>query len=621
MVRSINDTHIAFHFDSYDQSIVVDSFDQGIADSPFAGISDMRNVNITSVPGEASVNFSTATISPATVASGTVVSANGSTHYVTYTGAAGLVNGAAVTFTGGSLPTGLTANQVYWVSSIDGAGAGTFQVFSDINTSSLVSISGTGTGTFAVSNMSQPKYFAYDSGNSTYWLVDSAGLVWTNASSGTGAWRYTGNLPNSVSHGNGLLYYQASDGTGYIFVFSNSSIDYTLSANSSISWSYQWRPSAGTVGSWSNTPSAVLNQKTGNSANHEAFVAPDNHAYFCDGNWVDVFFQADVTTPVPFVPTTKSTYTFSQYQLLPSNDLALCLTFLNSSVLVGGQKNIVYVWDRISPLPNTYILFPENSIQKMVTVNTNTFAFVGSRGRIYITNGTNAQLYKKIPDHISGTVEPYFTWGGAAFTKNQLYFGVSATDNAGNPIAQYGGVWAIDMDTDALRLTNQLSYGTYAGLATAVTSNQSGNPAGAGLYVGWQSGTGFGIDTTVSAPYTGSQASIDSDLIPIGTFRKPRQFTRIEYRLTRPLVSGESISIYYRLVFNAESTGYTLLFADSTVGNYSSDAPVNFRNAQWVQFQIVMNSTVSSPSYVRVKEIRVTGLTGPTLAQSQNLNL
>src|SRR6185436_20752214 len=132
------------------------------------------------------------------------------------------------------------------------------------------------------------------------------------------------------------------------------------------------------------------------------------------------------------------------------------------------------------------------------------------RGRIYITNGTNAQFYRKLPDHLSGVVEPYYVWGGACSNKNQLYFSAQVTDNSGSATSTMGGLWAIDLDNKAIRLSNQLSYGTYAGYSTAMIPNFSSTAAGTGLFMGWDSGAStYGIDTTLTTPYTGSQAYID----------------------------------------------------------------------------------------------------------------
>ena len=55
-----------------DIDIVIDGFEKGIADSPEQGIADMRNMNITSVPNEAAVQFATSGLTLPATGFGTV---------------------------------------------------------------------------------------------------------------------------------------------------------------------------------------------------------------------------------------------------------------------------------------------------------------------------------------------------------------------------------------------------------------------------------------------------------------------------------------------------------------------------------------------------------------------
>jgi hypothetical protein len=698
---------MAIHTDSYDDSLVIDGFQNGIADNPFDGIADMRNVNVISVPGEASVLFATSQISAPPIY-GTVTVTGLSSNAISFTGLPNLVNGVAIQFTNVGSLTGVALNTTYWTYASNGTYAGTLatscKLYSDYNQSVGVTIGGTAGGaTFTVYNMVgasppvQPNYFTYDNRTGVTYMQDNSGQVWSNGEltydgSSTHYWTFTGASGTAdVNYGYGLVAYSSDTTSGgypsnsWIFAFNTRSIDYF--DTSTLTWTWGWNPATGT-----SHQTGYLNS----FSNHEAMVAPDSKVYFCDGNWVSEFFQLDPATA--FDPLTKATYTYAQNKaLIPSTDKAQCFSYIGTNILIGGQNNIVYSWDGFSTGAN-WILLPEYNVHRMITVNTNTFIFVGNRGRIYVTNGTNAQLYKKVPDHISGTVEPYFQWGGACSVKNQLYFSALCTSNSGTSIPEYGGVWAIDMDTEAIRLTNQLSYGTYYGYASAMIPNFSSNPAGTGLYVGWDSGTtpgsfhytiasgsttitanantftpsmagaviygtgipigayivsvtnsstailniaatatnsnviltilsNYGIDTSSSSPYTGSQATIDSDLIPIGTFNKPKDMTQVEYRLTKALVSGESIVIQARLLFDKTDqttpviNTYQTILTDSTVNNYSNSAPVNFQQAQWVQFRIILNSTASSPSYVRLKNIRILGLTGQSAAQAPLLTV
>lgn len=602
---------MSYTIDKKTGDVVISGWEQGIADDPFAGISDIRNLNLISIPKEASVNFATSKISSPN-ASGTLVSADAGADTVTLNDNS-VESGAWVVFSGGGVGNGITAGVAYKLVLVSG---NTYSVFTNYPGTAVLNITGNSTGTYVTVNMGQPKYFAFD--GSKYWMVDSTGYVWSDAvtTQGTTAyWTYTGNKINNNSNGNGLVYYQASDGAGYIFVFSDGSIDYSLTAAASVDWNYQWSWTLGTVGSWSATPTSVLKSGVVGTPIHYAIVAPDNKVYFTDANWIGRWYQKDPN--IAFIPTTLTTYVADQTAVLPFTDTAQCISPLGNNLLIGGKLNVVYPWDTFNSLPNYPILLPEYNTVQIVTVNTTAFIFVGNRGRIYYSNGSQAQLYKKIPDHLSGTIEPYFTWGGATSNKNQLYFSALVTSNGGVANSNYGGLWAVDLDTKAIRLTNKLSYGTYLGYATTLIPNFGSAPAGTGLYIGWNSGaTTYGLDITIGTPYNAGQATIDSDLVPIGTFLKPTTNGRVEFKLSVPIVSGESVKLQYRQAFSDSftdvSTTTLFTYATSTVGGgtgWNAYAGVYqnipFQNSQWIQLRAVLTSTTVSPSYVRLTELRL----------------
>lgn len=592
-----------------DGTIIINGFEQGIADSPYAGISDMRNINIISVPQEASVGFSTANVSGTTI-TGTMTTSSASGD--TITTAALLDTRQCIRFaTVTDATKGIAIDTNYWV---EAQGGTEWKLYNSLHLSSVINITGDGLqGTFTTVNVSFFNSTALSAGdgvvdnNNKYWIIDGTGKVWTTSylTTNNNYWVYTGNSGGSGTWGNPSIgFYEASDGTGYIFAFRNNYIDYTPCLTASISWTYGWK---------------TLKTASGVANSHKTLTAPDNRFYYCDGNWIGRFYQTSSTTP--FDPSNSATYTYDPVPLLPYTERAQCLTYLGTNLLVGGVKNIIYPWDRSSTVPEYQILIAENGIYNMITINTNAYILAGNRGRIYITNGSQAMLYKKVPDHISGTVEPYFTWGGLASTKNQIYFSVYATTNAGTALDDYGGVWAIDTDTKAMRLVNKLSYNSYSGFAPVILPQLPfqivGNPAGTGLYIGWNNGSAFtgtnwGIDETISTPYTGGESYIDSDLIPVGTVLKPTTNGSVEFKLSRPLVSGESVKVQYRQIFNESDTGFTDIQTSggtttfNTAGIYSGVyQDVNFQNSQWIQFRVVLTSTASSPSYVRLTELRV----------------
>lgn len=599
---------MAYQIDSSTKDVVINGWQNGIADDPYSGISDIKNLNLTPIPKEASVNFSTSKISYPSPGTGTMTSSDAGADTITYSSSLNPESRMAITFSALAGASGLSTNTPYWIVPVTST---TAQLFTDDGTdaSTLVDITGVGTGTFSFITMTgYPKYFTQDTSNH-YWGIDSLGYVWTNTFvTGTNMyWTYAGNTTLNQANGNGIVAYTNSVGAIYIFVFRNNKIDYAL-VGTTIGWTYGWK---------------TLKTIAVTSNPHEAIVGPDNKVYYTDSFYIGRWYQAD--SAVPFLPGTASTYVYDQTQLLPFTDIAQCISPLGNNMLIGGQKNVVYPWDTFSVLPNFPIFVAESNIVKLVTVNTNCFIFAGNRGRIYYTNGSQAQLYKKIPDHIasssgtSNSVEPYYQWGGACSNKNQLYFSARVTTNSGSDIGTinegYGGVWAIDLDSKAIRLNNKLSTNSYLTYSTAMIAqtpySQSSNPAGTGLYIGWfnTTNTTYGIDQTISTPYTGGQGRIDTDLIPIGTVLKPTTQGQVEFKLSAPLVDGESITLSYRQKFTDSFTGINGGEEGngswSLAGTYSGVCQnVNFQESQWIQFRVTFISTASSPSYVRLTELR-----------------
>jgi hypothetical protein len=622
-----------------DGEILVSGFENGIGESPYKGLTDMRNINVSSVSGEVCVNFATQSKTPAVITNATITGAtdNGGSSVYAGAGLGAIENGQAIVFSVLSSGTmGLVTGTPYWVSNKSGSA---FTLTTDYERTSNVTFAGASiTGTFSTYNIVTPKYIVqqgntqdYTARTVYYFMVDSQGYVWSNRQTTTsGAWTFTGNTGLSNGRdGSGLVFYQTSDtAIGYLFVFRGSGIDYTRCDASVISWKYGWNPTTGTTGTAGSSPVLKSSISAGNS--HEAQVMPDGRVYFCDGPNVGKFFQTIVTgtNPTALDPGNLSTYTYTSYPLLPLNDPAQCLAPSGTNILIGGGTNNVYSWDTTSTLINFSYQLAETNIVKMVTANTNTYIFAGSRGRIYISNGAQAQLFKKFPDHLTGIIEPYYTWGGIAILKNQLYFGVSATNNAGTRTPLVGGVWAVDMDTKSLRMANQLSHGTYQGNATALfgQGNPSAfalgvgyvtsNPVGSGIIVGWDNvfyGSNSGIDTSIGTLYTGGQSYVVSDMLPVGTYLEPMTPAQVEFKLAVPLLAGEKIELQ---VANALASGTYPTFTSALITNgdgvlvSGNSQAFPIEKIQWLMIKAILTGgTSATPSFNRLTELRVFGAT------------
>lgn len=576
--------------------VVINGFEKGIADSPYQGIADMRNVNIISVPDEASVNFATTALTIPPVVSAVAFTVTASNDTFTVASTSNFYNGMAITLNSLVGGTGLFTARVYWIGNLTST---TFKVYVNpsIQAGALVNVTVDGSGTYSSYTLSAPLDRVIDYQSTILasphfeFILDSNGLVWWIYNQGgtiTNTLVYIGNDTLTGTTDRAIQIWQ-----GYIMVFRTSKIDYLLAStintitdlDGGSGWGYDWK----------NVSSLGLTRRP-------TLVGQDDVLYYGNSNLPGTLGSILERAGTTFDPTSAATYTINIAALtLPSGDMVTALGELGVNLLIGGVRNYIYPWDRISTSFTYPLIIAENLTTRIVTTNSNAYIFAGNRGRIYITNGSNVELYKKVPDSITGMIDPYFNWQDTTYWKNQIYFSFTATNNAGTSIDTVAGVWAIDMTSNAFRYTNQLSYGTYTGTTSVILPNVlSDNPAGAGLYVGWTNGSTYGVDRTSSTPYTNYQTYIDCDLIPIGTFLNPATLQNIEWKLAQPLVSGEAV----RLSFRGNLTdSFTPIGTTATIGLISDVYTANFQEVQWLQIRAELSSTASSPTYVRLREI------------------
>lgn len=314
------------------------------------------------------------------------------------------------------------------------------------------------------------------------------------------------------------------------------------------------------------------------------------------------------------------TLTFTNQALnLPFYETAQCLAELGNTVVIGGNGNVLYPWDQISTLPGDLIPLAENNTVNMITANNMLYVFTGQKGNIYICNGSSASLAISVPDYcagISGTknsyIEPYFSWGGAMFMRGRVWF--SILDQTSVKAGNCGGIWSfiptnnlyIGQDTgQALRLENQSSYGTYSGVSPVLIASLNQKGIAPQYWSAWYSSISnptYGIDFTDTVPCV--QTLIETDLMNVGTMLNNKTLEQIEYKLSVPLVAGESIGINYRqnATDSYQSCGTVKVESVTELSGYFT---ANFQNSQWLQLQIALNPVQSSTSsFCRLKEVR-----------------
>lgn len=495
---------------------------------------------------------------------------------------------------------GPVVGNTFYVGNISG---NTFKLYNDLELNSAIDFLIDSSGTLTVPSLASPvwsTYFNYFASATSAvqfltFMIDNTGNCWYITSApgtGTGGTvaansvQFTGNTGHAAS-GTGADFGIVA-WMGYLFVIVGRNIDYISISNllavagPNGKWTYNW-----------NSSSLSYTQYQ-----HQAISATDGAVYICNGSSLASIL---VKSGQSFDPTNSATYTLTASALaLPTNDYAQCLAQLGTSLLVGGILNYIYPWDRLSTSFSYPLVLPESNTVRIVTSNSTSYIFCGNRGRIYLTNGADISYYTKLPDYLSGVSDPYMMWGDAMYWKNQLYFTATATTNAGGALSTIGGVWAIDLASNALRGSNQLSYGTYGGTASVLSPILTSTPAGGGFYAGWTNAGTAGIDVTTSTLYTGGQAYVDTDIIPVGTFYNPDTLGQVEYKLASPLVAGESVQILARANLSAN---FTSIFT-STAQQISDAGFANFEKNQWVQFRVVTTAVASNPSGCRLRELR-----------------
>ncbi len=317
-----------------------------------------------------------------------------------------------------------------------------------------------------------------------------------------------------------------------------------------------------------------------------------------------------------FNPTVNASFTWNKNALqLPNYEIAQCMAELGTNLMIGGTSANLYPWDRSSTTATSTttssffypLILPENNTVQLVTVNNMLYVFCGYKGNIYICNGSSISPAITVPDYVTGQIEPFFTWGATMYLRGRIFFSIQAPN--------CGGVWSftptlnqlsIGQDVGVqLRLENENSNGTYSGMATVLLPKFNQDANGPQYWSGtWNGSTTYNIDFSSTTPYTGGQAIIETDIAETGTMLQNETFSQIEYKLAAPLVAGESVAIKFRKnITDAFASCGTLQTVSATdiAGYYSA----NFESTQWLQLQIILTSTTSNPSFVRLTEVRV----------------
>ncbi len=651
---------MSYSVDKKTGEITIGGWQKGIAPSPHSGLGDIKCGNISTEMGEVSVNYSRSSLVNTIVApgGGTFTASNGS-DVLTYPGTQ-LKNGTWI-LVATSTVTGFTAGNYYFVTTDFGVGSTSYQLSATFNVAGGKIVAGSGgTLTFGTLNMSTPVDYAIEQTSTfdqyRYYILDSANVIWVSGAGGVPgvAGRLsTSTVWASVSAGGSTAGATAgTNTTGLAIIYGTTSGkitntyllafgDGTGTGTNGITY----LKVAASGGGFTGGAFTVLSDtKFYGGFSHRAILANDQVVYYCDGPTIGCIYQNAPATPLDF--TSSSTYTLvkSEYYLNPTDAATRIAQIPNGGgvgIIVGGLQNNLYTYPSAkSSSANTgqqtnILWMPEANTQYLLSCNNFVIVFCGSKGNVYLTNGSSVVPILSVPDYIAGSAnfvqEPYFTWGGAMYLRGRVWFGIQ--DSTSTHTGNCGGAWSFvpnfaafaEQDTGtALRyenhnasLSGSSSYTAYptvlfSGQDTQAQGGANNNVNGPQYVAGWgQTGgsqVATALDFSASTPYTDGSTIIESDVIPVGTFLTNRTFEQIEYKLAAALVAGESVAFKYRLDLEQPFVAAGTIqqpantTTDPTVSGY---CPINFQNAEIVQLQIILTSTATNPSFVRLQEVYI----------------
>ncbi len=490
--------------------------------------------------------------------------------------------GDSVTFTTtGTLPAPLVVGTTYYITSINN----TYLTIAASPGGSNITFTTNGVGTHTINDTATP----FPIGNCTDAVI-TAGI-----SEVTG---YTNPIGSSVSNQwqgpNGAFNIILPDTTAVLTTFTTGSNALTPTFKTNITV-----PSSSTIN--------ILNP---NVTYYRPYVSrQDGNLYFSNGQYLGVLSAEP--EKIKFNPFIVNTYAISYgiVELLDSSDSIVDMIDLSSTLIIAGQEKI-YTWDYVSVSTTAPVPINEPIIRLENLLN-NVYVFTNQKGNIYITNGSYAQYLMKIPDGIVNTIDPVWTIGDVMVHRSRLYFHAVASDTSGNNLLR--GVFSIIVSPSLLgeiaKGINMESQGS-AGLVPAAGStsdavlinNEPSSDGQDSYYCAYSTGASSGvIDYNDTILWSNGEPAIETDMIPIGTILTKRTLGQVQFKLDRPMATGDSISLYARA-----SLADTYTLVGTTTSEVLSDYyPSNLFQGQWLQFKITFSCAATGSSFIPLREVRV----------------
>lgn len=286
--------------------------------------------------------------------------------------------------------------------------------------------------------------------------------------------------------------------------------------------------------------------------------------------------------------------------VLPSGHRVRSFAFWREFVAIGTVRGEsitdfdsgrIFFWDGISDEINFYIDVPEGGINAMLSARGNLFFIAGYSGDLMLYQGGDmAFKIKRMPGFERGDVFEVAP-GSMNMWKSLLMFGTGESTSSTIERGVYSWGALNQRILESMNMEHPTSLGVQKDSDTVIGTVTA---SGANLYIGWQSGTTYGIDVVEASndPYQ-QEATYETLITDSGSTSKKTLPTiyRVDFK---PLREGESVTIKFRK--NREDNFITLK-TEETVGARFVRAGISVESNEF-EFAFDVKCEQTSPTII-----------------------
>lgn len=241
--------------------------------------------------------------------------------------------------------------------------------------------------------------------------------------------------------------------------------------------------------------------------------------------------------------------------VLPEDMNIVCMVDFGTYIAIACNsiynynKAYVYLWDGEATSASNRVVINGGNINAMIAKNNKLFCQVGNKGEWYISDGTSAEQFAKMPESFltySGAFNVYRN--GLDFNeKGNIIFGIKQSTSGSNGLTP-NGVFELNTENGKISFSNVATCGV--GTSADPTSIDClCFDVFRSYTVGWSyNNATFGIDDSSTLRITSYSAFVASPFYQLGSSisDKVAKIKGFEIHLTKNLPTGCGLKMYYR---------------------------------------------------------------------------